>query len=41
MIITIIEKENPGIYTIEYPIDFVGEISKIYQKRIPTEKVIS
>lgn len=28
-----------GGYTIEYPIDFVREILKIYQKGIPAKKV--
>lgn len=26
-------------YTIEYPVDFIREILKIYQKNIPAEKV--
>jgi hypothetical protein len=31
--------ELDGGYTIEYPIDFVREILKIYQKGIPAKKV--
>lgn len=31
-------KDDPGC-TIEYPINFIREISKIYQKGIPAQKV--